>query len=220
MIPVADARVAKAYQCPWTKTIYATKKSYVNHLKSLRTKRMHQTARKNRWNRLGENLWNQNSFANIVNWIELHPEWFLDNGAVHTTIHNNPNYEKIRSNFSLNITHLKLTWSDKVSNSHSCPHTGHTNWCGKKPDVPRGYPGWQGQIEFISSHNIPGVISDFFKDTRIHLGSGGSGGNLKYNYEVKFFEADWPGLSKMRTWSILDPTVKPDFQFGKSSSRY
>ena len=45
MVPVQEAKIAKAYQCPWTGKLYASKKSYVKHLSDLRTSRLHKNAR-------------------------------------------------------------------------------------------------------------------------------------------------------------------------------
>lgn len=203
IIPVDSAKKGKAYQCPWTGKIVATKRSYVKHLSELRTTRMHRRARQLQWQRLGEDLWNQTSFEKIVRWVELHPEWFLDNAQNTGFSSDRDRYDVIRSDFSICITYLNLSWSESVSNSHSCPHNGVTNWGGTRDKAPRGYPGWQGCIEYKISHSLPGFGSDILKGTRIHTGGGGSGNGLNYNFEVKFFADDWPGLSKGRVWEAL-----------------
>lgn len=77
MIPVDNAKKAKAYICPWTGDLYATKRSYVSHLKRLRTDRMHRRARQLRHQRRLEDMWNQPDFDSVVRWIHLHPEVFL-----------------------------------------------------------------------------------------------------------------------------------------------
>ena len=214
IIPVDQAKVSRAYQCPWTQQLYSTKRSYIKHLKELRATRMHRRARANRWQRLGEDLWNQTSFEKIVKWVELHPEWFLNNAKRRSWASDATRFESIRDSFSINITYLQLTWSDSVSNSHSCPHTGVTNWGGRKLDAPRGYPGWQGRIEYEINCELPGFSSDIMERTRIHTGSGNGG--KRSRFEVKFFDDDWPGLVKGQMWETLKGNNIKQVQLGKS----
>ena len=42
-----------------------------------------------------------------------------------------------------------------------------------------------------------------FKDVGINTGGGGGISNRRYGYAVTFFDADWPGLSRMRIEQIL-----------------
>lgn len=215
MIPVDAAKVAKAYQCPWTSDLFATKKSYVKHLKILRTTRMHRRARQLRWHRLSEDLWNQTSFEKIVRWVELHPEWFLNNAKRQSFYADANRYDRVRDTFSIKITYLDLQWDNSVSNTHYCPHNGVTNWGGQKKDAPCGYPGWQGRIEYELSHDLPGFGSDLMKGTRIHTGTGGSTNSTNYGFDVKFFADDWPGLAKGQVWETLKGTNMNSFKFGQ-----
>jgi len=123
-----------------------------------------------------------------------------------------------------------LRWSDSVSNSHSCPHDGKTNWGGHetKNGVPTGYPGWQGSVTWIAEwpKELDGIYlaSDLFaKGTfrtgrqRANTGTGGGGGghfNKEFNtycqqpsYDFKLFASDWPGLAryheKQKMWNVL-----------------
>lgn len=116
----------------------------------------------------------------------------------------------------LEFTEFSLYWNSNVSNSHSCPHNGVTNW-GAKDDKPTGYPGWSGRVEWIVKwpKEWDGLYlgSDLFaKGTfrsgrqRAHTGTGGGGGmhfSKKYDcyvhsfgYDFKLFAADWPGLAR------------------------
>jgi hypothetical protein len=114
----------------------------------------------------------------------------------------------------LEFTQFCLTWSDSVSNTHACPHNGVTNWGGRKPGAPRGYPGWCGRVEWIVQWPrewdgcYPG--SDLFKSraARVYTGTGGGGG-MRYDkkhgcdvqtfgYDTEIFAADWPGLARVR----------------------
>lgn len=220
MIPVSQAKKAKAYQCPWTNELYSTKRSYVNHLKKLREDRMHRRARKIRHQRLGEDLWNQPSFEKIIKWIDLHPEWFLDNTKMNAWKHIKEDNE-IRDVFSIKITYLELIWKDNVSNTHSCPHNGVTNWGGRDKNAPRGYPGWTGKIEYEISHKASGFGTDFMKGSRIHVGTGGSRNGLNYGYGVNLFADDWPELYKNHKMQVIenilhDTNINHTFKYGKA----
>jgi hypothetical protein len=215
IIPVDQAKKGRAYLCPWTGKIVANKQTYIKHLRELRATRMHRRARRLRWQRLGEDLWNQTSFENVVRWVELHPEWFLNNAQKQGFQNDRVHYDAIRSDFSIEINYLDLRWSESVSNSHSCPHNGVTNWGGRNENAPRGYPGWTGRIEYCLSHELPG-FGDIMQGTRIHTGSGTVDGGIHFRYEVKFFADDWPGLSKGRVWETLKGTEQQPVRIGKS----
>lgn len=129
----------------------------------------------------------------------------------------------------LEIKH-DLNWNDSVSNSHSCPHNGVTCWSSHdaKDGRPRGYPGWQGRIEWLVKwpKDLDGMYlgSDLFSRgtfrtgrQRAYTGTGGGGGghfNKTWNtwvqrpgYDFKIFAADWPGLAryheKQKVWKAL-----------------
>ena len=130
----------------------------------------------------------------------------------------------------LKITH-NMSWSDSVSNSHSCPHDGVTNWSpswNKDKTVPTGYPGWTGHVEWLVEwpEELEGMYlgSDLFASgtfrtgrQRAHTGTGGGGGghfNKEFNtwcqrpqYDFKIFASDWPGLTryyeKRKMWETL-----------------
>lgn len=127
----------------------------------------------------------------------------------------------------LKITH-NMSWSESVSNSHSCPHNGVTNWGGRVEGAPRGYPGWTGRVDWIVEwpKEFDGIYlgSDLFSRgtfctgrQRAHTGTGGGGGghfNKEFNtwcqssgYSFSIFASDWPGMAryyeKRRMWSTL-----------------
>lgn len=201
MIPVDHAKKAKAYICPWTNQLYATKRSYVVHLKKLREERMHKRARHLLHQRKLSNMWNQPDFKSVIDWIHLNPEVFWANAKRNGWASDAARWDKIRDSFTLEITYLDLTYSDCLSNSHSCPHNGVTNWGGRDTFEdgslrPRGYPGFAGRIEFKVSKEPLSFSSDMFRGTRIHTGSGGGGGNGQFGYSVSFFLDDWPGIAE------------------------
>jgi hypothetical protein len=198
MIPVDQAKQCKAYVCPWTKQLYATKRSYVAHLKRLRTDRMHRRAKELQHRRKLEDMWNQPNFDAVVRWIHNNPEVFWAS-AQKGCRQSADKWNKIRDTFEIKITHLALSYSDMVSNSHVCTHNGVTNWGGnnKLKDgtaAPRGYPGFTGNIELHMPVEPLSFSSDVFRGTRICTGTGGGGGG-HYRYNVAFFLDDWPGIA-------------------------
>lgn len=214
MIPVDDAKISSAYKCPWTGDLYATKKSYVKHLRILRETRMHARARENRWIKKMEDLWSQPTFQDIINWVERNPEPFWLNGKNRGWSSDAKQWDKIRDDFWIKVLQLKVHWSDNVSNTHNCPHNGVTNWGGRVDGAPRGYPGWRGDITFQVSHDVPSFFSNIFEGTRIHTGTGGARGEKTYSYSVIFFEDDWNGLSKRRVWNIVGSKPVNVFDYG------
>jgi hypothetical protein len=150
-----------------------------------------------------------------VRWVELHPEWFLDNASGRGFYSDRDRYEKIRSEFGIRITYLDLHWSNCVSNSHSAPHNGVTNWSKRDEDKPVGYPGWKGRIEYKISHDLPSFGSDLMEGTRIHTGTGGSTNGTNYGFGVSFFADDWPGLAGQQLISVLADKQNKGYVYGK-----
>lgn len=203
IIPIDRAKMVTAYSCPWTGRLFGKKKDYVAYLRVLRTDRMHKRIRENAYTRKLEDLWNRPSFEDIVGWINRNPDFILENGLRSGCSDRQIN--AIRDTYWLRITYLTLDWSDSVSNSHSCPHDGVTNWGGRDTygdgmPKPKGYPGWSGRIEWETSHDIR-FGWGLMRSLRIHTGTGGGVAGNRFGYEVKLFESDWPGL---REWMIFN----------------
>lgn len=196
MIPVADAKVVTAYQCPWTDQLFGTKRTYVAHLAKLRKNRMHKNAQMRQRDKVFDEFINQPTFDDIIRWIETHPTFFFDGIGKNAWWQTTKGLAAHREKFSIKIDLLTLNWQDSVSNSHACPRGGVENF-NRKNDKPTGYPGWRGRIEFtIPQFANSYVGSDLFERTGIHTGSGGGNGK-RYGYEVKFFASDWPQLGQM-----------------------
>jgi len=120
----------------------------------------------------------------------------------------------------LEFTTFDVHWNPCVSNSHSRPHNGVTNWGGREQvdgrPAPRGYPGWQGRVEWIVRwpKEWDGIYlgSDLFRDgyggrIRAYTGTGGGGG-MRYSerhgcdvqsfgYDFRMYAADWPGMARV-----------------------
>jgi len=148
-------------------------------------------------------------------------------------VHHGKNAKAMPMPKLLEFTKVNMRWSDTVSNSHSCPHNGVTNWGYEEVFEdgtlkPAGYPGWSGHIRWLVEwpKEFDGIYlgSKLFSRgvfrtgrQRAHTGSGGGGGghfNQKHkthcqepSYEFRLYAADWPGLAryyeKMKAWNIL-----------------
>jgi uncharacterized C2H2 Zn-finger protein len=208
VIPVDEAKIHTAFRCPWTKKVFVNKRDYVAHLAKVRENRMRARIRHARFMTLKQHLHDQQHFKDIIQWLQLHPEFLWQHSPNRSV--------PMPQDFWLKITFLDVIWRDLASNSHSAPQGGVTNW-HKYPDKPLGYPGWVGRIEVQVSHGCD--ISNMLDAVGIRTGSGGASKNC-YGYEVTFFEADWPGLEKMRAWMILQDHTPVAFTEGRSSRYY
>ena len=124
----------------------------------------------------------------------------------------------------LEFTEFRLTWNDNVSNSHSCPVGGVTNWGVREPEAPTGYPGWEGRADWVyawpkewDGHYLGGDLFGGFANhygrSRAHTGSGGSGGTVfskkhgcyvtSCGYSLNIFASDWPGLARYRDKQVV-----------------
>ena len=208
IIPVDEAKIRTAFRCPWTKKVFGNKGDYVKHLAKVRENRMRSRIRHERFMSLKQDLQDQQSFKDIIHWLQLHPEFLWYRNPDKTA--------KMPDDFWLKVTFLDVMWRDLVSNSHRAPHNGVTNW-HKYPELPKGYPGWHGRIEVQTSHSCN--ISNMLDAVGVFTGYGGASKNV-YGYEVTFFEADWIGLERMRAWLILQDRRPMAFTEGRSSRDY
>ena len=146
-------------------------------------------------------------------------EWFFANGMKNALWKCD---KKPKNKHKLVSLKFDVRWSDAVSNSHSCPRDGVTNWGGdtKLPNgspAPRGYPGWTGNVKFVidagmSAHKknpyrYDGYGSDYFEHTPINTGSGGSGNGQNYSYGIELFASDFPAMLEAREKAIVWNTL-------------
>jgi hypothetical protein len=101
---------------------------------------------------------------------------------------------------------LNVRYNPKVSNSHSCPRGGVTNWCARHPNHPTSYPGFSGRVDCVlkrdSKHTGQYPMYDFLDMIGLRAGTGG-GGNENCGWDTKLFLADWPGLSHTAMLNII-----------------
>jgi hypothetical protein len=105
---------------------------------------------------------------------------------------------------------LDIQFLISVSNSHSCPRGGVTNWGSRDKDRPTGYPGWRGRVWLLYRNDKSTRISPFFSvnapASGLHTGTGGYGlyDGTEWNYDFGYpcgydceiFESDHPEIEK------------------------
>lgn len=194
-----------AWQSSYTNEVFTEKSKYEAH------NRRRAAARRARNKELLEKKtfadWLAEEKENICTVDEIAP-WILLNQRKLMDTANKYGYFSFNDKFfdDDNFTAIEIyqaNYSNSVSNTHSCPHNGVTNWGGrnKMPDgsaAPRGYPGWSANIKgaLARSKSRMGAYpyDGIMKLIKLHTGTGG-GGNNDWRYDCKIFLADWPGLS-------------------------
>lgn len=206
----------EVYKCRFTGEIFEKKEKikYVKHLKELRTEmkesRMHKRLC------IEFHTWFEKEKESITH-IKMIPEWFLKNQRMIMDACN-ANVAPVKGGSNSwadpfystdEFTKIEITdvrWSDTVSNSHSCPHNGVTNWGGQRPDAPRGYPGWRininGTLKRAKKHMSRYPYGLALNMVGIKTGTGG-GGNTDFRYGAEIFIADWSGLQQQLVFEKL-----------------
>ena len=143
--------------------IFEDKKKYQNHLRKLARVRR-ERRRLEVEEGLKDQIWNElyQREQSIEQWAQM----VIDNqdlfwaeaaaGDKHDWSIVGKTYKKVVCSVPrlLEFTRFDMRWSDSVSNTHSCPHNGVTNFSqgynrqqGK--NLPEGYPGWTGRADWI-----------------------------------------------------------------------
>jgi hypothetical protein len=222
--------VITAYKCEHTGKIFESKDSYQSHLRKLSRIRVAnrkiqavELARHNFFRGLQSTI---ASIEDLKNAIIEHQDMFWADAAASESFSWSDVGRKRRGVHVpvpklVKFTQFELTFTPTISNSHSCPRGGVTNWGGMEKDAPRHYPGWQGRIEWEIKwpKELDGMYpgSDLFKGRNcgIHTGTGGwrgrggmKNGIQSFGYDVNIFATDWPAMylpvSKKRMWEALE----------------
>ncbi len=218
------------WKCDQTGKLFEDQTKYKSHLRKLARER--NTKRKlmvaeavadQKWNELYEREMTIDQWADMVVaeqdlfWAEAAKGDPYDWKSVGKT------YKKVVCPVPrlLGFTTFSVRWNPRVSNSHSCPHNGMTNWGGREQidgqPAPRSYPGWSGRVDWIVAwpKEWDGLYlgGDLFSGgfgrsgrQRAHTGTGGGGGMRwdedhkchvqSFGYDFKLFAADWPGMAR------------------------
>lgn len=210
--------------------IFEDKEKYQKHLRKLarirlqeRKIKLHEQDEQRFWE---DNFWNRvKSPVQLQHALLVHAERIGMNGlkSVWTGRTNKrPSGPPLLKQFNT----FSLRYSDSVSNTHSCPHNGVTNWNQshnrqKGLNLPEGYPGLHGRFDYSAEwyseweHYYPGG-SDMWKGSRIHTGTGGGGGYKPYDpkekrgkglqsfgYDITIFFDDWPAMKESFNHAIV-----------------
>ena len=201
--------------------LFEDKKKYQTHLRKLARERSHsrkvEAARNKRDAFITDVLSQVKTIKELEQCIKDNWDWFYYN-AVDKNSWRHGKKEKVIHKYH-NVK-FDVSWRDSVSNSHSCPRGGVTNWGGitvlaDGSPAPRGYPGWYGSIviEVITEkykyknaeYYRDGYGGDYFIETGIHTGTGGGGhatdGVTNYRYSVDLFASDFPEMWKRQQQS-------------------
>lgn len=134
------------------------------------------------------------------------------------------------------LTGMKLfdvRWNDSQSNSHCAPRGKDTNWGGNKRDIPRGYPGWHGNLRVwykrdarviivdpkktrVRDYSIPSFSDCVSHNSGIYCGSGG-GRDDGWYCDFTMFAEDYPEMEKQVTFHILAGRVTKDARWNSPS---
>lgn len=202
----------QVHKCRVTGKIFEEKDraKYILHLKTTRANQKEERLHKKIRNEFA--VWLKKERSEIYDPEDIIP-WFLKNqryimdaaNAIKFTNDDKRWRRGFHPDDKFTKIELKVKYNYFVSNSHQCPDNGVTNWCAKNPGV-TSYPGWEGSIKGTLERpkkydgNYP--YSEALEVVGLKTGSGG-GGNQGWQYDVKIFLADWPGLGQILTVNKL-----------------
>lgn len=190
--------VITAWKCDYTGKVFTDITKYRKHLR--KTVAVRQTDRKKQQmiksrDSVMEQMQQVLSIQELEQFVRDNWDWFSCNAVARDYRPNGEGAELV------DIKIDRISWSNNLSNSHSCPRNGVKNFSGGL-DKPTGYPGWMGYITFSvkSSRNY---ASELFEGTPIHTGSGGGGGQVavgvrQYVYSLVLWADDFPAMLNAR----------------------
>jgi hypothetical protein len=196
-------------KCPCTGKLFEDDKKYANHLQMLRRERAKDKAEQRVKNGFAE--WLAEEKNKLVDPDMIAP-WILENqqklmiacNVLKMGMWDSERFYPKTDEFTK--FEIKVKWNNNVSNSHSCPKGGVTNWWPRDNSKPTGYLGWQGQVWGTlvrnKKHMSSYPYSNIFELLDLHTGSGG-GGNAQWSYELKIFADDWPVMASSETFARL-----------------
>lgn len=187
-----------AWKCDTTGTIFEVEKEYKSHCRKLiREKKEAELADIKEKERVSIFTYMRNTVRNVPELVQfIKDNW--DSFDLNAHKHNHW-VKKIKKGVTLDWIEIDLKWNDHISNSHHAPIGKKTNWGGMDENEPRNYPGWHGNIKYLTSEHSTGTYehgSDMWEGTGIHPGTGGYTSN--YYYDLKLFAADWPAMLDMQ----------------------
>lgn len=191
----------QVYKCPWTGKIFefSDREKYIMHLAKIKKNNREANRITNAKNTFKE--WLAAEKFNIRDVSEI-PPWVLKNQEYIMLAHNGFNRDHFypETDRFEKITFGRMMYTDLASNTHRCPDNGVMNFgWNRNPDLPRGYPGYIGQIQGTlirnQKHNGSYPVGECLNMLGLKTGSGG-GGNNNWSWSVTVFMDDWPGIKE------------------------
>ena len=193
-------------KCPYTGKIFEEKDigKYMIHLRNIREAR-HEA---NHLTRVKDSFatWLLQERTKIISIDEIAP-WFMDNQRHIMDAHNSgisdrwghSTRDKFHKNDRFENINLVVNYNHFISNSHTCPDNGVTNF-SQTNDKPISYRGYSGRISGSLKRSSPLIhgypYSNAINIVGIKTMSGG-GGNDEWGYGVNIFLDDWPGIKNV-----------------------
>lgn len=180
------------YPCPITGKLYKTERGAKNSAKREQLRIEAEEAKRKEQQKSKEQKEEE------INWLRLNLEDINDLPVLMKS-----RFKELYD-WDLNVAFYGLRFGS-VSNSHTCPIGGVTNWSRQHKDRPTSYLGWSGRIEGTLKGNVPKLtfinsISDIItgKFKGLHTGTGGGGSPNEYKMSIGFnmFLDDFPKLKE------------------------
>lgn len=202
-----------ARKCPKTGKLFETDKAYRIHIiglrKNLNKKRPHKIRMREcmqRRKRLRTQMRDELDAIRDINELECYVK--NNFGRIMTAYNGGgePIIHAMLKDLKMEEFELRINFHECVSNSHASPRNGKTNWGGRDPDLPRGYPGFSGHVSYAlnfdpeKSPKRGNLCLDAHRGlgwAGIHTGGGGGRGNNKFEYGVNIYLSDFDGLQKL-----------------------
>ena len=223
-----------AWKCPHTAKLFEDEKLYRAHLKQLSVSRLCRKKHQLQVDNIDAVIKGEQNCSNaqeLCEYVLKHSKEYMLKGML-KSFDRGPIIKAIENGHKIHwpkYTGMKIygaRWNASVSNSHSSPRSGETNWGRDKIDVSHGYPGWHGNIRIWHNADAKIVVVDprktrvrefsipSFSDCVSHLsgintGSGGGRVDGSY-YDVKLFVDDFPKMAKQVTFCILNEDTSID----------
>lgn len=207
--------IVQAFQCDHTGKLFPLdkKEKYQEHLRKLAYERSKKIIEKRNCDRVSSQIAkirsSCKSLQDICDAIILNPTLFYENGCIRGRDKKEANWRK----FMITSIEMKMTFSPECSNSHGAPFGKPTNW-GRNPDLPTGFPGYTGRLNFRFNQETPFFTSRLFEDIGMYCGSGGGSfdmvdGTREYYYGCDFtiWFDDWPGLKSFIQEELNDQII-------------
>jgi hypothetical protein len=232
----------EAWKCPHSGMLFEVEKEYKSHLRALSRQRARQAEYKLIVDNIDDVILGERqceSAQELCEYVLAHSKEYMIKGLMHDYCSGiSDALQKGHKMEFPKYTGMKIfdvRWNNLASNSHSAPRGKKQNFCGQgdKDGIPKGYPGWCGNIRIWHDKDARIVVHDpkkkrpikwsvpsFSDCTRIpsgiQTGSGGGRDDGSY-YSVTLFAEDFPAIEKLVSYHMLCGPVKKEVSWNTPS---